>query len=87
MNDLYHRASFLVEGVFSILCEHPYGLTNSELCDHVYTSREPPLWAEGNISSAVWHFNGYARSNRLGLRIRGWGGPGSRYMIYVVRDK
>jgi hypothetical protein len=85
--NLYHRASFLVEGVFSILCEHPYGLTNSELCDHVYANKEPPLCAEGNISSATWRFNGYARSNRLGLRIRGGGGPGSRYMIYVVKEK
>jgi hypothetical protein len=84
---LCHHNSFLIEGVFSILCEHPYGMTNSELCDHIYARVEPPLHADGNISSAAWRFNKYAQKKRLGLRIRGSGGPGSKYMVYIVREK
>jgi hypothetical protein len=86
--NLYDRQSFLVESIFSALCERPYGLTNAELCDHAYAERkEPPLWAEACVGSAVMRFNNYAKENRLGLRIRGLGGPGSKYLIYVAREK
>lgn len=76
-----------LEKLFYALCEHPYGLTNAELCDIVYGGDADggPDKANEVLNVLVSNFNRYARKDKLGLRIRGTGGPGSRYLIWVVR--
>jgi len=85
--DLFYRSSPISERLFDALCTHPYGLTSKELVEKMYFDREDggPLTAAESISVRVCYIN--KRFERLGisLRIRGHGGPGSRYQIYVVK--
>ena len=73
--------------IFDLLCEHPYGLTSRELADKVYADDPDggPDWAAESINGLVWQMNQRAKKEGLGIRIRGHGGPGSKYLIYVVR--
>lgn len=73
--------------IFDALCAHPYGLTAKELVDIVYADDPDggPDWAYESIGLCAWRINHKAKKEGLGVRIRGHGGPGSKYLIYVVR--
>ena len=71
--------------IFSALCEHPYGLTNGQLIARVYKGAREPTWAEGSIQAAVYAFNKIMRQMGSCLRIKGNGGPGSIYRIWIVK--
>ena len=77
----------VIEQIFSALCDRPYGLTNPELRAAVYSGAHEPDWAPECIQVAVCRFNRLAKRAGLGLRIRGGGGPGSRYLLYLARPK
>ena len=86
-SDLYTKPAPIAEALFAALCAHPYGLTNNALCELIYGHR-----ADGGADHAQWSlqvtvcsFNRRAAKAGLGLRIRGSGGPGSKYLIYVVK--
>ena len=75
----------VIESMFRALCAHPYGLTNPELRAETWPVLTEPEWAESCIQVAVVRFNRLAKKRGLGLRIRGGGGPGSKYLLYVVK--
>ena len=70
--------------LFNALCEHPYGLTSAELIWKIWKGKCEPNWPGINVRVA--HINQAAKKHRAGLRIRGRGGPGSKYLIHIVRE-
>lgn len=76
----------LVDRVFDALCVHPYGLTMGELIPLVYLdpNREPehPEWV---LPAVICHANKKWRTAGELIQIRGSGGPGSKYQIWIKR--
>ena len=75
----------VIEGMFRALCAYPYGLTNPQLRAAIYSPGCEPEWSQNCIQVGVCRFNRLAKRRGLGLRIRGSGGPGSKYRLYVVK--
>lgn len=71
---------------FFALCNNPYGLTANQLAYEVYNGVQEPEWAKSSMQVCFVVFNRKAAKNHWGLRIRGHGGPGSKYQIWVVRE-
>lgn len=72
--------------IFDLLCDHPYGLTAKQLAEQVWTADDGgPDWWNSSIQVSVLRINRLAQACGIGLRVRGSGGPGSRYQIWVVR--
>lgn len=89
-SESYHDS--LVVRMFNLLCEHPHGLTSTEIMDKLYADRVDggPLWNSVNVR--VHRFNQLARKHGLGLRIacragdkRCTRGANQRYCIWVIR--
>ena len=83
----YFVRSFVARRVFEALCAHPYGLTVNELIAIAYHGASEPDWARSSLQVCICLFNRKAIKNRWGLRIHGTGGPSSKYLIWLVRDK
>lgn len=81
----YLAHGYIIGPVFEALCERPYGLTKRELMTAVYGGRKEPEWADSSVSVCISRFNRLSNLNRWGLQIRGHGGPGSKYLIWVHR--
>lgn len=75
----------IVSRAFFALCNNPYGLTAKQLAYEIYYGNEP-AWAINSMHVSFMYFNRKSAKNRWGLRIRGSGGPGSKYQIWVVRE-
>ena len=75
------------ERMFNALCEHPCGLTVNELIEIVYRGAKEPAYAVGCVQAASHFINARFKDQKIGLRIRGSGGRGSRYRIYVIRQR
>lgn len=75
----------VIEGMFRALCAYPYGLTNPQLRAAIYSPGREPEWSQNCIQVGVCRFNRLAKRRGLGLRIRGSGGLGSKYLLYVVK--
>lgn len=71
--------------LFNAVAERPYGVTSAELVDILYGHRRDggPEWAANSISVILHRLN--KKIAVLGLRIRGWGGPGSKFHLYIRR--
>jgi hypothetical protein len=80
------RNNMIHPRIFDALCAHPYGLKMQELIPHVYPDpdREPD-WAANCITASVCRMNKRWRAEKSMLRVRGSGGPGSRYQIWIAR--
>ena len=70
--------------IFRELCEHPYGLTAAQLIEKIFRGVNEP--DEYQVSARVAHMNRKMEQHRMGLRVRGHGGPGSIYLLYVVKE-
>ena len=83
----YFFRAFVARNVFNALCQFPYGLTMKQLVPVAYPHVEfEPEWARSSVQVCICLFNRKARKHRWGLRISGQGGPGSKYMVFVVKD-
>jgi hypothetical protein len=72
--------------IFNALAEHPYGLRMQELIPIVYPDPDKePEYAASAVSVAVYNANKWWKKQRSMLRIRGQGGPGSVYRIWIAR--
>ena len=87
-------ANSIIGRIFHLLCEHPYGLSTSELVDALYQDdiNGGPLAANRCISVMVHKFNSQAVKSGIGLRIHlragdkvKRGGSGGRYCIWIVK--
>jgi hypothetical protein len=78
----------LATRIFRALCEHPYGLTMSELITQVYPdpAREPTD-PEGTVQVTLCKANAKWRAAGELFQIRGQGGPGSKYRIFIQRKE
>lgn len=76
----------IVSRAFYALCNNPYGLTAKQLAYEIYYGISEPEHSRNSMQVCFLQFNRKAAKNRWGLRIRGQGGPGSKYQIYVVRE-
>jgi hypothetical protein len=83
----YFNKAAVMSNVFNALCAHPYGLTVRQLVEQAYTVTNEPDWAASSITVMICHFNKLARRHGWRLYIRGNGGPGSKYQIYIGNQK
>lgn len=73
--------------IFDALCDCPYGVTLRELADRVYGGDlgGGPDGLPNTMHVRIKHMNSALRAAGLGLYVRGDGGPGSRYRLYLYR--
>ena len=83
-NNLY--AAPVSRRLFDALAEHPYGLTMRKLIEIVYNGCREPEYAASSLQVCAMRFNRRAKAQGLGLQIRGSGGPGSKYQIWIVKN-
>lgn len=69
--------------VFFALCERPYGMTCDELIQAVYNGSGEPDWARSSVSACIHKLNRRLKQRGSLFSIRGYGGPGSRYQIFL----
>lgn len=74
-------------GVFNAVVARPYGLTVDEIVDALYGHREDggPEYARNIVSTRLVSLN--RKLKPLGMRIKGWGGPGSKFHLYIRRTQ
>jgi hypothetical protein len=74
----------VAERFFQALCDHPYGLTAQEAAAIIYGAKGGPEGVKAVLCTTAHGINKRARKAGLGIRVRGHGGPGSKWQVWII---
>ena len=73
--------------IFRLLCEHPYGLSNAQICDFLYGWRIDggPDDAANVVGMQIYFLNKDLRKGGLWLRVKSLCRSGRKYLLVLQR--